>query len=159
MIKIAKPLSAYKGKQRAGKWFEKQVVEPAINKLEKEQKGFQHRFVDTNEARNVVRGQPSDYLIAMSGQAFLLEAKASEAKDKFIPSLLEAAQVNGIYRWGRAGHASYIVFCSCKAGRVDIYDGRRVVQAKLDGKRLTDELLVSGRVDELDEMLLGLMRP
>ena len=155
MIKIAKPLSAYKGKQRAGKWFEKQVVEPALNSLERSHSGFQHRFVDTNEARNVVRGQPSDYLYALGGRAFLLEAKASESRSSFIPSLLEPAQVSGILRWVRSGNRAFIVFCDCKEGRVDLIDGQLAVGAKMEGKRLRKEdYLAVGNIEELDEILI-----
>lgn len=157
MIKIAKPLTSYKGKQRAGKWFEKQVVEPALNLMERSHSAFQHRFVDTNEARNIVRGQPADYMFAVDGQAYLLEAKASEVKTKFIPSLLEAAQVSGILRWVRSGNRAFIVFCDCGAGRVDILDGATVVEAKVEGRRLrADDLLASGPVETLDEILLTL---
>lgn len=157
MIKIAKPLTAYKGKQRAGKWFEKQVVEPALNSLEKSHRGFQHRFVDTNEARNVVRGQPADYLFALNGSSFLLEAKASEKRASFIPSLLEPAQVSGILRWIRSGNRAFVVFCDCQLGRIDVIDGALAVEAKMDGKRLRkQDYLAVGSVEELDEILIKL---
>ena len=155
MIKIAKPLTSYKGRQRAGKWFEKQVVEPALKSMERSHKGFQHRFVDTSEARNMVRGQPSDYLFALNGSAFLLEAKASEVKKSFVPSMLEPAQVSGIIRWVRSGSRALVVFCDCTAGRVDLIDGVLAVEARVEGKRLSkDDYLATGSVDSLDEMLV-----
>lgn len=133
MSRDRKPLSRYKGKNRCGKWFEKEVVNPALEALEKKNSAFQHRFVDSAEAGNTVRGQPSDNLLVINGKTILIEAKASEAKASFNKSMLQPAQVSGLYRMKRAGGEALILFWH--DGYIDVLDGGAVAEKVVNGEK------------------------
>lgn len=128
----------YKGKNGVGKWFEKEVVEKALAELERHTSCFQHRFVDSAEARNMVRGQPADYLLATPHRVYLIEAKATITGKNLQKSDVQPAQVSGMIRWGRAGHNSLILQYRKEDNRIHCYDGEHVASIISNGGRLQD---------------------
>lgn len=147
-LEINYDISRYKGSSRIGKWFEKEVVEPLLGDLEKGKLAFQHRFVDSGEAGNVVRGQPSDYLLSLNGISYLIEAKASEKAVHFRPSTLRPSQISGLYRWSRAGNPSLILFYSHLTGEVQIWDGGAVAADMKNGNKLNKDNLLARKLPE-----------
>lgn len=127
----------YKGKNGIGKWFEKEVVEKALAELERHHCCFQHRFVDSAEARNMVRGQPADYLLATQNEVYLIEAKATITGKNLQKSDMQPAQVAGMIRWGRAGHNSLILQYRKEDNRIHCYDGWKAADLISNGGSLS----------------------
>lgn len=89
-----------------------------------------HRFVDSKEAGNVVRTQPSDFLVTTSRGLALVEAKASTTVDHFVPSLLRPSQRQAIRHYGQMlNMPCFVLFRSDLDKRVDLLDGKLCLSA------------------------------
>lgn len=114
-----------------GKEFEKELKD-VFKEIEKNFPFFWHQFPDSKTAGKFIAAQPSDFLLSAGGQASLVEAKASVE----IPTLADCskshirpAQLGMCTRWHRSGQTYYFIFYCQLDNRVEIWDGRRVVEA------------------------------
>lgn len=116
--------------QEIGKRFERDL-EACFRGMGK-MYGFKwHRFTDTHEAGNVVRSQPSDYLITTSRGLAFMEAKASMTLSRFRPSLLRPDQKGAIRHYAQMlGMPYYVLFRDDVDQRVDVLDGKLCLQPK-----------------------------
>lgn len=136
--------------QQIGKRFERDLNE-AFRVLQKRFGFAWHRFTDTHEAGNVVREQPSDYLVTTPGGLVFVEAKASEVYDHFIPSLLRPSQKGAIKQYAQMLEVPYyVLFRSDSDGRVDWINGKSCLAATRS-KRVP--VIASTRKKDLSEFL------
>lgn len=125
--------------QQIGKRFEHDL-ENAFRSMQKVYGFTWHRFVDTHEAGNAVREQPSDFLVTTSHGLALVEAKASATVTRFRPSMLRPSQRGAIRHYAQMlGMPYYILFRSDEDGIVEVHQGKHSL--KLDGRKPLAPLL------------------
>lgn len=121
-----------------------EILRKLMDELRQTRPFFYHRFPDTRSASRGKRAtflspQPSDFLIRVKAESYLLELKASERYTSLtscLKSSVRNTQAALTKLWIRAGGSSLFLFRSCQDDMVEAWDGKDVVEAYFGGKRL-----------------------
>ena len=122
-----------------GKYFENEIMTPALTRFCEAQPAFFHKLKDTYAARNFLPTSPADYLVALSGEAQLWECKASAVQFSLrscLSDMVSNHQVAHHRLWHRSGNRSWFLFYSDQTGVIEFWPGDLVVQCRLKGSPL-----------------------
>lgn len=99
-------------------------------------------FPDSRSSRGTVSAQPGEYMLLLAGGAVLLELKASAKHKTFrscMSSMVRDSQYGWHKKWHLSGSLSLFLFYSDSEQKVEVWDGRTIVQARRDAKPLPKE--------------------
>lgn len=125
---------------KIGKWFEKKVRDTLAD-LQTRNDLFFHHLQDSHTAGRIVNTVPADFLVSHEHEAQLWECKASETHYTLrscLSDMVDDGQVGNHTIWHRTGLVSWFIFFSDQTDLVEIWDGRRVVAARIAGKPLPE---------------------
>ena len=144
-----------------GSWFEGKIAD-ALKALKKESHHHLlfHRLQDTKAAGSFLPEQPADFFLGCPRGAFLVEAKASFAKQSLtscLSSAVSGGQAAAAKLWCRTGphqHSLFVFFCA-ESETVELWDGLVVAERFIaPGARLIRaERWLSGPLTDLKPML------
>ena len=118
---------------------------------------FVHRFTDSRAARNFVKKQPADYMVAFRGTTFLLEVKTSTEDVSLannLSGLMGKDQAANHRLWSRSMQGSVIAFRSKATGRCELWDGVYVAECRAKGTPLQKDMATVCEYNDLEDALL-----
>ena len=127
--------------QEIGKDFE-ETFRGLLKTLQQKYKSNYHRFYDTHSAGAYLPEQPADFLLGFDGGMHFIECKSSDTHQTLasgLSDLLNKSQAANLRMWARAGACVHILFLSQRDGRVELWDGKVVSEARAAGKRIKAE--------------------
>lgn len=134
-------MSKSKSPQEVGKDFE-ETFRLLLKDLQKRCPCNFHRFYDTHSAGAYLPEQPADFLLGFDGGMHFIECKSSDTHQTLasgLADLFSKDQAANLRMWSRAGASTHILFLSQRDGRVELWDGLRVSEARAAGKRIKAE--------------------
>jgi len=117
-----------------GKWFEEKCSVPLKELCSKKGRMF-YPFPDSRSSRGLVQNQPGEFMLILNKKPVLIECKASAKHPSFrgcMASMVRDAQYGWHKRWHLSGSESLFLFYSDVSMTIEVWDGKRIVEARRD---------------------------
>jgi hypothetical protein len=128
-----------------GTWFQKHFWDLLLEIRDEIYPCWVHEFVDSKQARGMVRPQPSDFMAqALGVHSKYLEAKASEKHDSLRScfAMVRDTQLSAAKTLTLVGSEYTVWFYSEPLNQLEVWDGAILAEHRATGKKLKEPLQI-----------------
>ncbi len=142
-----------------GDWFQKEFWKLLLEIRDEMYPAFVHEFVDSKQARAMVRPQPSDFMAKLPAWSnHYLEVKASEKHDSLRScfAMVRDTQLSMARDLTKCNCVYTVWFYSEPMNEIEIWDGAELAKNRADGKPLGEPLKIFTWPDLKEEIINAL---
>jgi hypothetical protein len=139
-----------------GDWFQKEFWKLLLEIRDELYPAFVHEFVDSKQARAMVRPQPSDFMAKLPGWSnHYLEVKASEKHESLRQcfAMVRDTQLSMARDLTKCNCVYTVWFYSERRNQIQIWDGAELAICRAEGKPLTAPLKLLEWSDLKEEII------